>query len=208
MARTPEFSHLHLRDGTGDYEWVSEKRDELIPGEDADGLLVMQCPFYGQVREKASDLLTGLPEWVKYLLIIDQIDNYDSSCGQARTLVDSGGRSYEAECHDLRSLLENAGYENSFVMPAINPAKSVSGIVLATRAEKITLHDFTKHCDTAFELMAQRRRVMVDLERKNWVDSIEIPTRLLIEPSSRCNFLRSEERRVGKECRSRWSPYH
>src|SRR5260370_39992035 len=23
-----------------------------------------------------------------------------------------------------------------------------------------------------------------------------------------CLFLRSEERRVGKECRSRWSPYH
>ena len=22
------------------------------------------------------------------------------------------------------------------------------------------------------------------------------------------NFMRSEERRVGKECRSRWSPYH
>ena len=22
------------------------------------------------------------------------------------------------------------------------------------------------------------------------------------------NFIRSEERRVGKECRSRWSPYH
>ena len=22
------------------------------------------------------------------------------------------------------------------------------------------------------------------------------------------NFVRSEERRVGKECRSRWSPYH
>src|SRR2546430_7610297 len=25
---------------------------------------------------------------------------------------------------------------------------------------------------------------------------------------SRAQFLRSEERRVGKECRSRWSPYH
>src|SRR5258707_15794647 len=24
----------------------------------------------------------------------------------------------------------------------------------------------------------------------------------------RCEALRSEERRVGKECRSRWSPYH
>ena len=26
--------------------------------------------------------------------------------------------------------------------------------------------------------------------------------------SSRLMILRSEERRVGKECRSRWSPYH
>ena len=26
--------------------------------------------------------------------------------------------------------------------------------------------------------------------------------------SERLNILRSEERRVGKECRSRWSPYH
>src|SRR3712207_9371267 len=26
--------------------------------------------------------------------------------------------------------------------------------------------------------------------------------------SSRGHFTRSEERRVGKECRSRWSPYH
>ena len=25
---------------------------------------------------------------------------------------------------------------------------------------------------------------------------------------ARARFLRSEERRVGKECRSRWSPYH
>ena len=28
------------------------------------------------------------------------------------------------------------------------------------------------------------------------------------EASSVCAFHRSEERRVGKECRSRWSPYH
>ena len=26
--------------------------------------------------------------------------------------------------------------------------------------------------------------------------------------ASRENYQRSEERRVGKECRSRWSPYH
>ena len=35
--------------------------------------------------------------------------------------------------------------------------------------------------------------------------------RLTIKPilnSSEIDHLRSEERRVGKECRSRWSPYH
>nr|WP_073994937.1 hypothetical protein [Enterococcus faecium] len=29
-----------------------------------------------------------------------------------------------------------------------------------------------------------------------------------IPPASLIDWVRSEERRVGKECRSRWSPYH
>ena len=29
-----------------------------------------------------------------------------------------------------------------------------------------------------------------------------------IEPGADMTYDRSEERRVGKECRSRWSPYH
>src|SRR5256885_5672174 len=31
---------------------------------------------------------------------------------------------------------------------------------------------------------------------------------ILVQGASPLFFLRSEERRVGKECRSRWSPYH
>ena len=32
---------------------------------------------------------------------------------------------------------------------------------------------------------------------------------LILEPEwKELHFIRSEERRVGKECRSRWSPYH
>ena len=31
---------------------------------------------------------------------------------------------------------------------------------------------------------------------------------LICMPMSKALLLRSEERRVGKECRSRWSPYH
>src|SRR2546429_9979751 len=37
------------------------------------------------------------------------------------------------------------------------------------------------------------------------VDSVEY---LLVPQSTAGTFGRSEERRVGKECRSRWSPYH
>ena len=47
-------------------------------------------------------------------------------------------------------------------------------------------------------------------EITNFVDKYKrIPTKisLEIEVESRKD-LRSEERRVGKECRSRWSPYH
>ena len=35
-----------------------------------------------------------------------------------------------------------------------------------------------------------------------------ISEKLGIPTISTGNILRSEERRVGKECRSRWSPYH
>ena len=35
-----------------------------------------------------------------------------------------------------------------------------------------------------------------------------VPAALLIGVWIIAEFFRSEERRVGKECRSRWSPYH
>ena len=41
--------------------------------------------------------------------------------------------------------------------------------------------------------------------------SFKKPSRFNLSPtflSTSNGFLRSEERRVGKECRSRWSPYH
>ena len=43
---------------------------------------------------------------------------------------------------------------------------------------------------------------------KKTVDDINVKGKRVLV---RCDFnvpLRSEERRVGKECRSRWSPYH
>src|SRR5256885_13750382 len=40
------------------------------------------------------------------------------------------------------------------------------------------------------------------------VENVELPLLLAGNSNARRLSLRSEERRVGKECRSRWSPYH
>ena len=48
--------------------------------------------------------------------------------------------------------------------------------------------------------MKMKTAVMTDLQK------VEIQEREVPTPKS--DEVRSEERRVGKECRSRWSPYH
>ena len=40
------------------------------------------------------------------------------------------------------------------------------------------------------------------------VPAAELGSIVIKEALNRANVKRSEERRVGKECRSRWSPYH
>src|ERR1035437_7147317 len=55
---------------------------------------------------------------------------------------------------------------------------------------KVRLHNFTLLCRSS---------------RNNLViESVDLGPELLLQP----RVQRSEERRVGKECRSRWSPYH
>ena len=47
------------------------------------------------------------------------------------------------------------------------------------------------------------------LEKKDLVEpEIDIRYSSMTQPLNRIVQYRSEERRVGKECRSRWSPYH
>src|SRR2546430_15842126 len=91
---------------------------------------------------------------------------------------------------------------------------------------------FGNHSDTAFVAPGQfadsptprRNRTKAKLERPRakevQIDATEyqmtdrvsprrVPTLSMNRPQIDCpNVYRSEERRVGKECRSRWSPYH
>src|SRR5476651_1412412 len=74
------------------------------------------------------------------------------------------------------------------------------------------LHHVRPHRDAKFqpnrhlEIAPEFLRAMLAHLRADGVDIIttdEVHQRLVER-----NFSRSEERRVGKECRSRWSPYH
>ena len=50
--------------------------------------------------------------------------------------------------------------------------------------------------------------LMYEMKRKeNQIVKSDLSRELEV-PLSRVTRVRSEERRVGKECRSRWSPYH
>ena len=58
---------------------------------------------------------------------------------------------------------------------------------------------YTKTCDVILNLIAR------------WKSLIEVSFDAILEKKvaeGKMPAMRSEERRVGKECRSRWSPYH
>ena len=64
---------------------------------------------------------------------------------------------------------------------------------------QITSVDVTLHKYNHFD-----NRLWVEI--KNNLDYMEVNEDSVIVSASQ--IIRSEERRVGKECRSRWSPYH
>jgi phosphoribosylpyrophosphate synthetase len=63
-------------------------------------------------------------------------------------------------------------------------------------------------CGNATPVLAQRVATYLDIE----LGRAEVGTfsdgECSIELGENVRGMRSEERRVGKECRSRWSPYH
>ena len=52
--------------------------------------------------------------------------------------------------------------------------------------------------------------IAFELAKKGWrtLNVDKLPAAGYGSTSNSCAIVRSEERRVGKECRSRWSPFH
>ena len=62
------------------------------------------------------------------------------------------------------------------------------------------LRDFKQRWNLAFDIVTLKISDRIDPDDRG---ALDIP-----EQADRLAAIRSEERRVGKECRSRWSPYH
>src|SRR5256885_4146686 len=73
--------------------------------------------------------------------------------------------------------------------------------------------DLTSHRSAIARLIAKRQRCHPDRSQTKWRDPVALPKRFhcgipRLSLGMTEIIIRSEERRVGKECRSRWSPYH
>ena len=66
--------------------------------------------------------------------------------------------------------------------------------------------DIDKAVKEAAEYEAQDKKKKEAIDTRNEADSMVFQTEKALEEVG--DKIRSEERRVGKECRSRWSPYH
>src|SRR2546422_11356167 len=97
------------------------------------------------------------------------------------------------------------------LLEAAEPAHA--GLLDAARQERIgAAHaDFGAELQEAPDVRAGDARVQ-DIAHETHLDALDSPVFVAdgqeIEQALRGMLVRSEERRVGKECRSRWSPYH
>ena len=91
----------------------------------------------------------------------------------------------------IRALVKDGAEVQVVMTPAAK--EFVTPLTLATLSRKPVISEFFSNRDGSWNSH-------VDLGL--WADV------MLIAPVTASTLTRSEERRVGKECRSRWSPYH
>ena len=96
----------------------------------------------------------------------------------------------------LKQLLQMEG-QDLFLKVGSIPRVSVSGIVESLPFEPVRETDTD---EIAKALLNPTQQALLEKNK-----SVDFAFSL---PGASQRFRRSEERRVGKECRSRWSPYH
>ena len=116
---------------------------------------------------------------------------------------------------EIKKYLETNDNENTTTQNLQNAAKAV------LRGKFIAIHSYLKKQETSQinnqtlhlkQLEKEQRKPTVSRRKEIINIRSEINEKEMKEMIAKINetksWFRSEERRVGKECRSRWSPYH
>ena len=86
------------------------------------------------------------------------------------------------------------------MMSIVEEASSISGMADSIEFERVDLAELCRETIGKNRINADSKGIKLELETRE--------TEIRWESNQGMLLLRSEERRVGKECRSRWSPYH
>src|ERR1043166_755536 len=96
------------------------------------------------------------------------------------------------------------------IFPIIMTSANTFGqsCVTSSYLEKISSVSISKKTISLLTLEASMTRKVFSIPKNFQGISLSLPTVFSFLMRDRTRLARSEERRVGKECRSRWSPYH
>ena len=121
-----------------------------------------------------------------------------------------------------KSLADKAAFQTKYVTrmmeerPDVTTTEGKKDFVRNLVAYNIVLEGIWFYSGFMVKMSFRRRNLLRSEEHTSELQSlIDLVCRLLLEKKNNnstnlafCKHRRSEERRVGKECRSRWSPYH
>ena len=161
-----------------------------------------------RVRGATSIYGSSKPLWVVDGVIMeDAIDvgPDDLSSGDAETLISSAIAGLNSDDIESFQILKDGS------ATSIYGARAMAGVIVVTTKKGkagVSKINYTGEFTTRmvpsykeFNIMNSQEQMGIykELEQKGWLNSADL---------FRAKNSRSEERRVGKECRSRWSPYH
>src|SRR3970040_472015 len=111
----------------------------------------------------------------------------------------------------------NAPEPNTFICPVCTGLPGAMPVLNKKAIEPATLVGLALNCSiNEFNTFARKNYFYPDLPKGYQISQYELPiaSKGYLElddsppPLGKGSGVRSEERRVGKECRSRWAPYH
>ena len=133
------------------------------------------------------------------LLLADEINRTSSKTQSALLeVMEEGQVTVDGETHEL---------PKPFVVLATQNPVGSAGTQLLPQAQ---LDRFMIRMEMGYPDFQSQVNILRDRQTENPLDKAEQVTSTdeILEMQDEVTQIRSEERRVGKECRSRWSPYH